>query len=218
MKIETRFNELLRDKERKRNEKIELDKLEIKLGIGKGILDKFENSHIVDISNTAIGEFIKVAEYFNVTLDEFIIDPKRGMQSKSKKKVSKSGNPARVITGNEFKRVFEGSKYYRDYEVIPTLLNEVAKKIDSSNGTIVAGVVNNFNLKLIDENVLIRFFCSKGKIFIKRNLFGKSINLDKKKIYEKIYDEYSSRLNKDTIDTEKDVVLLMELVDVYKDK
>lgn len=216
VQIETRFTELLKNKERELKKKIELEALANEIEIDVDILRAFESSHISDVSNISIGSFIKVAQYFNTDLNGFIAcNSHNALNHTDGIKSNKTNSPARVLTGNEFKKVFKQSKYFDEYNNVPTLLDELAKKIDGSNGRIIAGVVNNLNLKIIDENVLIRFFCSKGKIFIKSNLFGKSIGLDKKGIYKKIYSEFFALVGKETIDNAEDVSLLMRLVDKY---
>lgn len=70
--VDTKFNKLLRDRERLLKENIDLEQLAKKIGVSSEALKNFDNSHIKSISDIPIIDFIKVAEYFNVNIGDFI--------------------------------------------------------------------------------------------------------------------------------------------------
>lgn len=70
--IDTSFNRLLRDRERLLRENIDLEELAEKIDVSSDTIKAFDKSHVKSIVDIPIIDFIKVAEYFNINIGEFI--------------------------------------------------------------------------------------------------------------------------------------------------
>ncbi|MDF2884891.1 MAG: hypothetical protein K0R54_5461 [Clostridiaceae bacterium] len=218
MRIETKFNQFLEQEERQTGRNITLKELSENTSLAEDVLALMKTSHYNDISTLSLGSIITITDYFNTTLFDFLIikdeiNTSNEPIDEDNEDENTQGlySPSRCSTSGEFIRAIRNSKNFKIYDSVPTLIKSIGDLIDN-NSAILVGTSSNFNVKMVDENVLIRFFAKSDKIYIKDILFGKSIAKDKLKLYKNIYNDYFYTVQKDSVDTAQDVELLISLV------
>jgi hypothetical protein len=127
----------------------------------------------------------------------------------------KQSNPfkdAKCYNSQSFYKAMSGSKYLDDYLKVDGLIEEIGNLLDK-DARIVAGVVENFNLKFLDESMLIRFTVNGNKVRINNELFGKSQELNgEHDYYKKIYSKYIAYKGNDYVQSFQDVTKLLEIL------
>ncbi len=124
---------------------------------------------------------------------------------------------SRCVIGEEFKRKIKNSKYYEIFKSIDGLIDEVANFIDRRRNEertrIIAGVVQNFDLKTENGDVVCRIIVQDENILVRNVLRGRANQANKKDYYEQVFKNYYSKHKKDSIDSREDVVDLLNIID-----
>ena len=219
MKAELKFIACRQEKERELQERLSLQRISEETKVSLEALELMEQSHFKDISELKLGDIIKVADYLNENFHNFVVvkgsSPETLTASESDdENIDRAYTQSYCSNGEEFKFALSKSKYYSIYASIPGLIDSIANIVDT-HPNVAVGCVENFNLKLTDENVLVRFFAKKNKIYIKNVLFGKAINHDTRSLYKSIYADYKTQKAKDTIDNQSDIVALVSIIENY---
>lgn len=103
------------------------------------------------------------------------------------------------------------SNNYVIYSSMPNLLQNIARIIDQKK--LKVKIFNNITLKTSSDDVVLRLLVKNKLIYIKNNLFGIDAKDNSSEIYLKIYNEYFSNNNRDTILDEKDTEQLIKIVE-----
>lgn len=215
-KLETKLRFYHEKKERELQNLLTIENISKDTGVPLDTVRLMSLSHIKDISIIPIGDIYKVAEYLGANIHDFIFIP--GEISRDINKVVdnhdelfKPYTQSHCKNSNQFRIAIGKSKYRQEYYAVNGLIDGVASIVDN-NLNVEVGVVENVCIKLKNGNVLVRFFVKDNRVFIKRVLFGNAIRNDSFCIYKRIYDQFKNVTDKDIIEDQRDVDILISII------
>lgn len=228
--MEYKLKSILIKLEKEEKREITPENLAERTGVTEEIIQKMLRSHYDPQLGKGIffEQVLQVANKLNLEITD-LVDLKKNMKNENirtlqldvenkKNTRSNTRKNAKCKSGKEFINAMEGSRYIDLYKSVPDLLKLIAEFIDeikilNINKKIIAGVVENFNLKTENENVVCRVVVgglSNDEIIIKDILTGKSTT--ETKYYKDVYKKYVHKIGNPKISSRKDVEALIDII------